>query len=180
MKKAPALSTICISLAAAMVATAPALADMPRPGSCFVRLYDQAHLARNPQQGVEALTVWFDRERTIAPLAMYVEAQMGWQGQARADGVAGMVLVQAALCDINVPGACAVDCDGGNAVPRVQADGRLRLSTRYFRIEDPSGGCGGYEEPGSAPYSSLDEGQGGETVYLLHPAPVSACAGLMR
>jgi hypothetical protein len=167
MKKARVLSTICTSLALA----APALAQIPPAGSCFVRAYDAAHLARNPQQGVAAIRLRFHAPPPgSSEAAAIVIVRMADQGQGRADGVGGQTLRQIAWCrDAGKP-SCFVECDGGMIALSALADGGLQLATEHFLVGADLG-CGE-----DTTYSNLSEG--GRTVYRLVAAPAEACADL--
>jgi hypothetical protein len=141
MRKARVLSTICTSLALA----APALAQMPPAGACFGRDYDAAHLARNPQQGVAGLRLWFydsipgqADSRSVA-----VQARLADQGQARAAGVGGRTLRSDLRC-VDEAGAptCWIECDGGGFTLGARADGGVDLVTEHAVI-GPADGCGG-------------------------------------
>lgn len=162
MKKARALSTICISLGLA----APVSAQVPAPG-CYARDYGAAHLAANPAQGVASLRLWVFEETPGNPAAV-VSARMVDQGQGVAHGVAGQVLTQYAFCD---GGACFVECDGGSFTTSPAANGGLILTTSGFTLGEGGGeGCGGHS----------DLSEGGETRYRLAAVPAAVCADLSR
>jgi hypothetical protein len=172
MKKARGLSTICISALAGLAAApapAPAWAQVPGPDACFVRSYDDAHLARNPGQGVRALRLWFHDAMRGDPetRSVIVEAVMADQGQARADGVGGMTLRQTAFCTDEGGGTCFVECDGGGFATAARSGGGLDIVTDRFAIGEVES-CGG----------STDLSEGGRTVYRLDAAPPVACADL--
>lgn len=95
MKKALVHSIICISPLASRLAAA----QHPQAGSRLVRDHDAGYLARNPQQGVEALTVLFTAELHEADRRHpQGEARIAQQGQALHDGGAGLVLSQGGAC----------------------------------------------------------------------------------
>ena len=170
MKKARVLSTICISLLAA-----PALAQVPPAGACFVRDYDAAHLAANPGQGVAGLRIAFHAPRDASGDAgtAVLSVRMANQGQAVADGAGGLTLHQVAGCrPFGASATCFVECDGGEMAVQAAADGGLRLTTSHFAI-GASLGCGEGEV-----ISNLSEGAGAPTVYRLSAAPAAACADL--
>lgn len=161
MKKARALSTICISLAAG-----PLFAQVPGPGQCFARGYDAAHLAAHPSQGVEALRLWFYDADLDDPASrmVIVEARMAGQGQAVAFGVEGMVLTSTLFCEA---GGCFVECDGGGFTALALPDGGLEIATEGMSIGTPET-CGG----------TADLAEGGPTRYRLAAVPATACADL--
>lgn len=170
MKKARALSTIFISLAL----TAPAWAQVPPAGSCFVRDYDAGHLAQNPQQGVAGLALWFYEATRGDPetASAVIRARLADQGQARAVGLGGQTLISHHTCH-QQPGAgaaeCFTECDGGVLSLNPRPDGGLEVVTDRIIVGTGDGGCGG----------TIDLAEGGaRTVYRLAAAPAAACAEL--
>jgi len=149
----------------------PAAAQVPDPGSCWQRVYDAAHLAAHPGQGVGALRLWFydaylgeADSRTVI-----IEASMADQGQGRRDGVGGLRLQSTLFCGAG-PGqapACLVECDGGGFTTEILPDGRLELVTEGA-VVGLEATCGG----------ASDLSEGGRTVYRLDPVPAAACADL--
>lgn len=160
MKKARALSTICISLAAG-----PLAAQVPDAWQCFARGYDAAHLAANPRQGVEALRLWFYDADLADPAsrAVIVEARMAHQGQALAAGVGGLTLSSTLYCEGD---GCFVECDGGGFTVRPFGEG-IELTTTGAVIGTAES-CGG----------AADLAEGGLTRYRLAAVPEAACADL--
>lgn len=173
MHRGPICTPLCaVALAAAaMLVVFPAWAQIPPAGACFVRDYDAAHLARNPQQGVAGLRLWFyDAVRgDPAERAVVVEARLADQGQAGAAGLGGRTLRSHLRCSEGpaAPAACHVDCDGGWFTLQPRADGGLEIATDHVAI-GAADGCGG----------SVDLAEGGRrTVYRLAASP-GACADL--
>lgn len=162
MKKAQALSTICISLSL----VGPAAAQLPANG-CYQRTYDAAHLSANPGQGVAELTLWLFDEAPGARAAL-LAARMADQGQGAADAVAGQVLNQSAFCPEG-EAACYVECDGGWFEATALADGGMMLATTHFALGEGEG-CGGR--------SNLAEAGAGATRYRLAAVPAAQCAAL--
>lgn len=178
MRKAPVRSTTCISLGLVLGPVlglaAPAFAQVPPAGACFVRDYDAAHLARNPQQGVAGMTVWvFDQAPGQADSrALALAVRLADQGQAAEAGLGGRELRQIVPCAVDGPdaGTCFVECDGGTVTLTARADGGLELATEHLAIgEDLT--CGGG-------VMNLAEGAG-RTLYRLAADPGgAACADL--
>lgn len=166
MKKARARSIICTSLLLA----APAWADLPANG-CYTRVYDAAHLAAHPAQGVAALSIWLYAEVTTSaePVAAVVEARMADQGQGASDEVGGMTLAQYAFCDA-AEGRCYVECDGG-WIELTPVAGGIEVATAHFVVGDMEG-CGGM--------SNLAEAGDRPTHYRLAAAPIATCESLWR
>lgn len=162
-----ALDHAALSLALAFPLAAQAQTGLPAAGSCWMRDYDAAHLARQPQQHVAGLRVWFfDAVRgDPASRTAAVEARL-------ADRAGGRVLSSHHACR-GEPGAagvqCYTDCDGGWFTPQARADGGLDIVTERVWIGNTDEGCGG----------AVDLAEGGRrTVYRLDPAPQDACAAL--
>ena len=163
MKKAPVLSTICISLT---LAAAPVAADSV-PLGCFTRAYDAAHLASQPEQVVTAM--WLDLRSDGGSSAYFtLSALMSGQGHAGRDGLGGILLDEGGFCGSDL--WCQVECDGGGfEVTRVQGD-MIEITTTGMRVTTE--GCSGEAEF----ISDLSEGPGWRTTYRLFRSPDAACA----
>lgn len=173
MRKGPVRSTTCTSLALLVALAGAAGAQVPEPGACFVRDYDAAHLARNPQQGVAGMTAWvFDQVPGAADSrAMTLAVRLADQGPAVDAGLGGATLRQILPCAVDGPdaGTCFVECDGGTVTLSARADGGLELATAYLAIGEEAA-CGG---------GVIDLAEGGaRTLYRLAAAPAAACADL--
>lgn len=163
MKKAPVLSTICISM---MLALAPRIAAAA-PEGCFEHVYDAAHLAANAEQVVEALRLYFTPDATREGTA-YVEifAVMARQGHALRRGVGGAALEEFGLCGPD--GTCHIACDGGSfTVTEIDAD-TMEIETSDARVSAQPCTDG-------VPISTLADIPGEPTLHRLSRVPESAC-----
>ncbi|PWK60906.1 hypothetical protein [Roseicyclus mahoneyensis] len=163
MKKAPALSIICISLT---LAATPVAADSV-PLGCFTRAYSAAHLVGQPDQVVAAM--WLDLRSDGGSSAYFtLAALMAGQGHAGRDGLGGLVLEEGGFCGSRL--RCQVECDGGGfEVTRVQGD-MIEITTTGMRVTTE--GCSGE----ALFISDLSEGPGRRTTYRLFRSPDAACA----
>ena len=134
---------IYISLLAGAVAF-PAIAE-PTPG-CFMRVYDAAHLARQPAQIVEAM--WFQyRNREDGPRAM-VTVMTSEIPRLRAAGQDAAFFEQDTYCweaEGQKNWMCGGECDGG-LLEITRDDGKvMELRTDYFLMGKTEGPqeCGG-------------------------------------
>ncbi|MBI3440169.1 MAG: hypothetical protein HY054_16215 [Proteobacteria bacterium] len=144
----------------------PVLADTPslfatltRPGACFARTYDSAHLTAHPRQTVRR---FFVREPgaewrpTQAP--GHFDVAFGFQIIGSSDTYAGM-----GICTPNgARAACDIEGDGGSFTISRHGDG-LRIDTARIEAE-------------GAHDFSPDLAAGDNRVMLLRPAAAPACA----
>jgi hypothetical protein len=129
MKRPPALSTICTSLAIGLGGTAGAGAQ----DGCFARDFGAAHLAANPDQVVAELSLYFTAD-AVRPGMRYAEiaARMAPQGHALRRGVGGMRLEEFALC--SAAGVCAIACDGGSFTISAFDGDSIEIQTADARV----------------------------------------------
>lgn len=166
MKKAPVLSTICISLFAAQSALAQEV-----PNGCFSRVYDAAHLAAHPAQVVEAMWLNLVNDPAIAPEPTFrIGALLANQGHVAAEGFGGRIFSETGYCQDAA--TCLVTCDGGGfAVTRVDGD-MIEITTSHVRVTNEDE-CGGGEDIEA---TSLAEVVGQPVVYRLYRADDVVCA----
>lgn len=166
MKKPRALSIIFTSIACAIAMGGTASAQNV-PNGCYARTYDDAHLAANPAQGVQWLTVNFYPIDGISNTAADLRVGMASQGHAVADGVAGMVLTQSAS-NLYEPQSFHVDGDGGSFdITRFDGAGLTLRTSGVFLSRH-----GDFVEE---PNSTLAERTGSPTSYRLFAAHPSVC-----
>lgn len=141
---------------------------------CFQRVYDAAHLAAHPAQGVAAIRVR-TTESDRADFRAVLWVRMADQGQARRDGVAGRELGQDLLCeDGGAEAICTAPCDGDGFIDmHVDAAGRMRLGSMGLRLTDGSARCA---DPTGT--TDLAERSGRRTVYLLQEVAETDCADM--
>ena len=140
------------------------------PEGCFARDYSAAHLAANPDQIVDWITLRFypDPYEDNGMQWADITVRMAHQGRALSEGLAGRVLSETGA-NFASPLVFGVDCDGGSfEVIRHDADS-LMIETRSVRVA--TGGCGG--EIGET--ASLAETPGMPTRYLLYRADPARC-----
>jgi hypothetical protein len=146
---------------------------VPGAGACFVRDYDAAHLALNPQQGVAGLSMWFFDQVAgdSGTRAVALALRLADQGPARAAGLGGRQLRQILSCTSDGPdaGNCYVECDGGWFSVAGRDDGGIEIATDFVAIGEADA-CGG------AVFDMAERGQ--RTVYRLAAGPAAACADL--
>lgn len=162
MKRIPALSTIFTSLVLALPAGAQTV-----PDGCYMRTYSAEHLAANPAQVVEWITMFFAPISGGTDTSIRVRVQMANQGHAARDGVGGMMMTQD-LSNFYAAASYNVDGDGGSLqVTSVDASG---LTFHTFGVFLSPGGD--FFEDHT---STLSEGSNGPTTYRLYTAAPSAC-----
>lgn len=156
---------IYISLISVLVAGA-AMAQTPVQG-CFIRDYSDAHLAQNPNQVVQHLSILFWHDDQYDDNLATVRAVMADQGHAGAAGFGGKILDQVAYChDYGGQMSCGVECDGGSFDITMSGSDQMDISTQYFTIGD-SDSCGGP--------SDLAEIREESTIYRLFRADLADC-----
>jgi len=157
-------------LIALTCAALPALAQNTLEAGCYERIYSAAHLAENPNQGVESIRLEIRDDQPDGYVLVSLAARMSTQGQARRDRVAGQVLEQGLFCPRDGSSECYVECDGGGIKITSQSDSSLTFQTGYVVIGDDEDGCGGTStlvEPGAA-----------LTTYRLNAVAPALCEGL--
>jgi len=153
----------------ALTTATPVLAQNVPSSGCYERIYSAAHLANNPNQGVESIRLKIENDPAEPYVGVFVAALMSTQGQARRDNVAGQVLDQGLFCPRDGSGECFVECDGGSLEITDQSSSSLTFRTGGLRIGDLDG-CGGQ--------SSLAEPGGGFTTYRLNAVAPALCEGM--
>jgi hypothetical protein len=162
MKRTLALSTICISTIFAGPVTAQAV-----PNGCYARFYTAEHLAANPDQVVDWITMRFTPDAEVRATNLELQVEMANQGHAARDGVGGMVMTQLLGNHSNAT-TFQVDGDGGSLQIISLEGGNLTVQTGGVFLS-PGGDF--FEEQNS----SLSEHTGGPTTYLLRAAEPSVC-----
>lgn len=158
-----------LAAAAALIAGAAA-ANEP---ACYARAYSAGHLAANPAQTVERLTVAISRERLSEHHAGEAAITARFRGDPETYRQWLVCWEPGALDGAQPAGAivCGVECDGGHLAAWERGDGALLLRTEGFLV---SGTCA---EPGEdAPVRWVKDAGPGETTFLLHPAAPALCA----
>lgn len=151
-----------------MALTASPLAAQSAPEGCFARDYSAAHLAAQPDQVVDCITVNFapsdhDDTQTIA----VIRVLMANQGHAARNGIGGMILGEAATNWAD-PLTFGIDCDGGTLEVTRQDGDMIEFRTQYLRVSTE--GCSGDSVAGD-----LAEHHGEWTTYRLFSADPSFC-----
>lgn len=157
MKKARALSTICISLAAS-----PLAAQVPGAGQCFT------HQAAAP--GAAALRLWFYDADLNDPESRMVIVQ------ARMAQPAEQVLTSTLFCEGT---GCFVECDGGGFQVRALPDG-LEIATDHLTIGmlESCGGSANLAEAGPARFRfAAAPAEACADLAHAHPLPEPGCYG---
>ena len=148
-----------------LVAASVSMAEGP-PLGCYTRDYSDAHLAKNPKQVVDRMSLLVYEDGNNNVLAdMYVT--FADQGHVKGTRHAGQTLDQFLLCfDFEGRAGCTVECDGGNFFVTKLTDSSMTFKTHYMMIGDDAGSCGGAvdlaEEPGvgvSYRLNRVDPGQ---------------------
>ena len=137
------------------------------PIGCYTRDYSDAHLARNPEQVVDRISIEFDRsgEYTSAEVKVLL-ADQGHSGRA---GYGGQLVSQFAE-NYAVPLQFGVDCDGGS-FDVIDSDSEgIVIETNWFRLSDDTSICSGVRVR-----SDLQEEGGSSTRYRLTQSAAAAC-----
>lgn len=150
----------------------PAFGQTAPTSGCYERIYSAAHLADNPDQGVESIRLEIRDDPSELYVLVSLAARMSTQGQARTDKVAGQVLEQGLFCPRDGSAECYVECDGGSIKITEQTSSGLTFQTGYIVIGDDENGCGGT--------STLAEPGAAVTTYRLNAVSPSLCEGLMN
>ncbi|MCK4713676.1 MAG: hypothetical protein KAT26_12440 [Marinosulfonomonas sp.] len=165
MRNTTYIKTLLAALAIAM----PLQAQSAPPQGCFTRDYSDAHLAANPDQVVEQISLKFSRqaEERIAEMRVLTANQ----GHVRQSGHGGQVFEQFLYCfdGMITDGiwACGVECDGGR-MEIIRDDGKiLEFRTKYLMV-------GETEECGGA--IDLAETENVLVVYRLQRVADSQCS----
>jgi len=135
------------------------------PSGCFVRDYSEDHLAQNPEQIVDRISILFG---PIDGLVLAdVKVQMANQGHAAVNGYGGAYFSEVAGT-FSEALTFAVDCDGG-FFDVVHFDGdSIEIETSGFRLSPD--GCG---DQGNV--SNLLETGSSSTTYTLNRTELGAC-----
>ena len=153
------ICAIAISTLMASSASAATVRELlSRPGACFARTYDAAHLRSHPRQTVRFFSIstagaeW----RNVETGGGFV-ADVGVRFVGRRD-----TYRTAVVCNTSPRGGhCDVEGDGGSFEVSPSGTG-LRIEVRRIQME------------GSRDFSP-DVGDGDNRVIILRPAPRSAC-----
>ena len=124
----------CIPIFAIIfLATSSAIAQSV-PMGCYTKDYSDDHLARNPEQVVDQISILFiHRGGTITAAVRVLLADQGHAGR---DGYGGMEVSEFAVSagDYNVSRRFNVDCDGGG-FDVIESDSEsLVIETSRFRL----------------------------------------------
>lgn len=134
--------------------------------SCFSRSYSQAHLAANPKQTVETLSIRFEGPAHDGPsTGEWGDVTVYFKADPRK-------YIQTLYCS-TYAGArhCGVECDGGSAALHWRGADTLLLKTSGFIV---SGGCDGTGE-----ITRMVKDAGADTTtFRLNRAAMSACPPL--
>lgn len=164
----PTRATIRCWIALAALALPAAAAAQAVPNGCYSRTYSAEHLAANPEQVVEWITLAFYPEDNLSgQVQTRLRVRLADQGHAARDGVGGMVMMQF-LSNFVQPDAFHVDGDGGSLrITQLDAAGLIFETGGLFI--SPGGDF--FEKD----RSNLSEGPGRLTTYRLDAAPLNAC-----
>lgn len=158
------IKTLIATLAFAM----PLQAQSAPPTGCFIRDYTDAHLAANPNQIVDQISLGF---------AQHYNERMGFlnivtakQGLVQQQGLGGQSFAQTLYCtdkmDDSGRWSCGVECDGGR-MEILRLDGEiLEFKTDYLLVGETDE-CGGNVD--------LAETQGHYSTYRLHRVADHMC-----
>jgi hypothetical protein len=156
-------------------ALAPILAPDADARICFQRRYDRNHLRAHPSQKVAELTLFlyvhgYDAKgETVKADPDYISYDFALSGRRRADR---KTLDTSGRCFGVDKVRCNVDCDGGGVSLEKSANGPgvlLKLDERGVEYRGDDGQT-------LATFTSGKD----DKVFLLEPAPASACAALAR
>jgi len=151
-------------VAAALLAATP-LQAQDVPLGCYTRDYSQQHLAQNPEQIVDRMSILFTKDDVY--MGAHVQVLLADQGHAGRDGYGGMRVSETAG-DFIGPLIFGIECDGGSFEVIANTGDSITIETSYFRLAED--GC---VDEGIR--TSLAESGGGATRYLLHRAENAAC-----
>ena len=128
------------TLALCAVMALPANAQSAPPTGCYVRDYSLEHLARNPNQVVDRISVSF--RQNAGDRVAQMSVLTADQGHAGADGHGGQLFAQYLYCFAGSGGSknwtCSVECDGGS-MEITRDDGKiLEFRTNYLLVDRKS------------------------------------------
>lgn len=135
------------------------------PMGCFVREYSKSHLAQNPEQVVQRISILFAPESSY--LWAEVKVLLADQGHAGRDGYGGMRVSEMAG-SFNGLSSFGVECDGGGFDVIVNDATGITIETDWLRVAEE--GCGG-----AGIYTTLLEDGSSTTRYRLDRAEDAAC-----
>ena len=137
------------------------------PVGCYTRDYSDAHLASNPDQVVDRISIEFIRhdEFTSAEVKVLL-ADQGHSGRA---GYGGQFVSEVAA-NYATPLQFGIECDGGS-FDVIESDSQgIVIETGWFRLSDNANGCSGEDIR-----SNLHEEVGSSTRYRLTQSAAAAC-----
>lgn len=158
---------ICISALA--LATAVQAADGP-PLGCYQRAYSAEHLAANPAQIVDEISLKIHIQAIYGEIIGDMRVWFADQGRVAGTVNAGRVLDQFLICwGDETRSGCSVECDGGSfQVTKADPNG-LTFETDYLLVGETED-CGGAED--------LAEILGQPVKYRLNRVDDAVCDGL--
>ena len=162
--------TVVLSLALALLSTAPALAD-----GCYVRHTTAAELAAHPAQAVASMRVKIGASKYGPDFAAVMSVEAANQNRARIDGNGGKSFIQTFSCfDNKGVLTCSADCDSGN-IEIAREDGKvLVFHTKGLAMS----GVSRLRDLNACSYGvNLAARPGEDTTYRLDRAPDAACEG---
>ncbi|MFK7835376.1 MAG: hypothetical protein AB8B60_04085 [Sulfitobacter sp.] len=163
------IATGVVALGLAGVVAMPVLAA---PQGCFERRYSEDHLARNPAQVVQEMSVAFGGFAGDDVPWMDVTIIAAPQGHAADAGQGGELFGTIARCtpsDVTLYGwSCSVECDGGTLHIEQLDDRKLKMWTEYFLL-GTGDDCGGALDLAEVPLTAV--------TYHLNRVPDARCEG---
>jgi len=132
------------TLALCAVMALPAHAQSAPPAGCCVRDYSAGHLAKNPNQVVDRISVSF--RQNAGDRVAQMSVLTADQGHAREDGHGSQLFAQYLYCFAPSGGfknwTCSVECDGGSMEITRDDDKMLEFRTNYLLVGETDE-CGG-------------------------------------
>lgn len=159
----------CIKIFITTLALAmPAYSQSPALTGCYARDYSDAHLAKNPDQIVDKISLGF--ASPYNEVWGFLSVLTANQGKAKKDGLGAQTFKQILICSDTAfekgKLICAVECDGGQ-MEGLQIDGKtIKFKTDYLLVGE-IGGCGGAID--------LAEKQDTFVTYVLHRVDDAQC-----
>ena len=126
---------------------------------CYGREYGIDHLKSTPLQKVQKIQVKLEKIDKYNQNNLSVEVTLRGAKNEFINYRAGFVC--------NAANHCYIECDGGQAVVSMNADGKLVLENRNFVL---AGGCGSDEKT-----VLLNATQGGDDVFVMSKLPPEMC-----
>ncbi|MEJ6401439.1 hypothetical protein [Yoonia sp. 2307UL14-13] len=155
----------CLKVLSIAVSVATPLDAQDVPSGCYVRDYSEAHLAQNPEQIVDRISIIFGPHDGV--LLADVKVLLANQGSAARDGNGGAYVSETAA-NFSSPLQFGVECDGGYFDVIEFDDEAMTIETPGIRISGE--GCGG---EGIETY--LVEAGSEATRYILYRDELGAC-----